>query len=131
MLNRDRFAVVGDCPACAGQMVETSSMELNDARYVKLRCQDCRATGELEHHFEDGPITNASCSGVSNPELETVRWVDCLHCSGSGEVVGCIDDICHGKGRCIHDGNDSCPDCFGSGRQPRIVETDGGVIRWD
>jgi len=126
MLSRDRFSVIGDCAACDGQMIETSSMELDDARHVQLRCQDCAETAELEHHFEDGSITNADCSGVANPEIETVRWIDCPNCRGSGEIVGCIDDICHGKGRCIHDGNDACPGCFGSGSQPRVVETDGG-----
>lgn len=127
MLNREHFAVVGDCSACGGQMIETSSLELDDARHVQLRCQDCRETGELEHYFEHGPITNADCSDVVNPEIETVRWIDCPNCRGSGEVVGCIDDICHGKGRCIHNGNDACPDCDGTGTQPRLVETDGGA----
>jgi len=45
--------------------------------------------------------------------------VRCGTCHGDGEIVGCIDDICHGKGRCIHDGNDTCPSCRGTGVVPR------------
>ncbi|WP_135302615.1 ASCH domain-containing protein [Haloarcula amylovorans] len=123
---RDHFAVVGDCAACDGQMVETTAVKTDDGRSVTLRCQDCDATGELRTDLGDGSLANASYSGLANPEMAAVQWIDCFNCHGSGEVVGCIDDICHGKGRCIHDGNDACPECHGSGRKPRLVESDGG-----
>lgn len=43
-------------------------------------------------------------------------WRDCQNCHGRGEVVGCYDDICRAQRRCMHDGNDPCPDCDGTGR---------------
>lgn len=41
--------------------------------------------------------------------------VPCDTCWGTGEVVACIDDLCHGTGECIHEGNQVCPDCEGTG----------------
>lgn len=47
----------------------------------------------------------------------------CPRCRGDGEVLGCFDDICHSKGRCIHDGNDLCPTCKGHRKVPeRLYE---------
>lgn len=41
---------------------------------------------------------------------------ECPHCGGSGEVMVCCDDLCHGQGYCIHgDGEQMCPACQGSG----------------
>ena len=119
------FAIVADCAGCGGQMIEETCMETLEERRAHLRCQDCGSEGELRHDFEDG-LEGGSWSGLTDPEIKEVSWIDCQNCRGSGEVVGCIDDICHGKGRCIHNGNDACPACGGSGRQARIVETDGG-----
>jgi hypothetical protein len=40
----------------------------------------------------------------------------CLRCEGDGELMICIDDMCHGSGECIHgDGYQTCPDCKGTG----------------
>ena len=40
----------------------------------------------------------------------------CQRCDGQGEIMVCIDDICHGLGECIHgDGYATCPNCKGSG----------------
>ena len=40
----------------------------------------------------------------------------CQRCGGEGEIMVCIDDICHGLGECIHgDGYATCPNCKGSG----------------
>ena len=41
--------------------------------------------------------------------------IPCDTCWGSGEVVACVDDICHGLGECIHEGNQLCPACEGTG----------------
>lgn len=41
---------------------------------------------------------------------------ECPHCGGSGVVMTCCDDLCHGQGYCIHgDGEDMCLACQGSG----------------
>ena len=38
----------------------------------------------------------------------------CQRCDGQGEIMVCIDDICHGLGECIHgDGYATCPNCKG------------------
>ena len=40
----------------------------------------------------------------------------CPRCNGEGEIMVCIDDICHGLGECIHGyGYATCPTCNGSG----------------
>lgn len=40
----------------------------------------------------------------------------CQTCWGRGEIVTCIDDMCHGQEECIHgDGYSVCPDCGGHG----------------
>ena len=40
----------------------------------------------------------------------------CGRCDGSGEILICPDDICHGLGECMHgDGMITCPSCKGSG----------------
>lgn len=117
---------VGECPDCDGRMIEFYAYEGSDRRCVQLRCQDCEAVGEFEMEFaSDSPLEEAETDGVRDVSLEEVDFVRCTNCHGSGEVVGCIDDICHGKGHCIHDGNDPCPSCQGSGRVPRVAETDG------
>jgi hypothetical protein len=37
---------------------------------------------------------------------------DCYFCGGSGYVITCIDDMCHGMDECIHgDGESECPVC--------------------
>lgn len=36
----------------------------------------------------------------------------CHRCGGSGWIITCIDDLCHGSGECIHgDGDTPCPAC--------------------
>jgi hypothetical protein len=36
----------------------------------------------------------------------------CYNCGGSGWIITCIDDMCHGAGECMHgDGEDPCPVC--------------------
>ena len=36
----------------------------------------------------------------------------CYHCGGAGFTVTCIDDICRGRGSCMHgDGDTACPNC--------------------
>ena len=46
-------------------------------------------------------------------------WCDiltCSTCSGKGIVLVCVDDVCRGRGECIHgDGMGFCPDCGGDG----------------
>ncbi|WP_435360427.1 hypothetical protein [Haloarchaeobius sp. DFWS5] len=49
------------------------------------------------------------------PPQRSESVVDCPRCDGRGKVVGCIDDICHAKGQCVHDGNDTCVTCDGRG----------------
>jgi hypothetical protein len=40
----------------------------------------------------------------------------CQACDGSGEILVCVDDICHGIGECIHgDGMRMCTACQGNG----------------
>lgn len=36
-------------------------------------------------------------------------------CGGSGMVMTCCDDLCHGQGYCIHGDEDICPACEGEG----------------
>ena len=41
----------------------------------------------------------------------------CGRCNEFGEVVICVDDLCHGAGECMHgDGMRICPDCGGKGK---------------
>ena len=40
---------------------------------------------------------------------------ECPYCGGSGTVMTCCDDLCHGQGYCIHGDEDVCPACEGSG----------------
>lgn len=58
-------------------------------------------------------------SGPAAPqfdELDDFGGHDCLRCDGTGEVLFCPDDMCHGLGYCIHgDGQTICPDCHGEG----------------
>jgi hypothetical protein len=53
----------------------------------------------------------------------------CQLCDGQGEIMVCIDDICHGLGECIHgDGYATCPDCKGSGEyEPPNTEVSSGA----
>jgi len=37
----------------------------------------------------------------------------CQTCNGTGEIVGCCDDLCHGLGECIHGDMVVCPECHG------------------
>ena len=42
----------------------------------------------------------------------------CLVCDGSGRVINCVDDVCHGRGHCTHappSGNLVCHECEGTG----------------
>lgn len=54
-------------------------------------------------------------------EDQEFRYADddepcCIRCDGTGTIVSCMDDICHGLGYCIHGGGESiCPDCKGKG----------------
>ncbi len=52
-------------------------------------------------------------------EEEMDDWCDiltCSTCSGKGIVLVCVDDVCRGRGECIHgDGMGFCPDCGGDG----------------
>lgn len=40
---------------------------------------------------------------------------ECPHCGGSGTLMECCDDLCHGQGYCIHGDEQMCPVCEGSG----------------
>lgn len=43
---------------------------------------------------------------------------ECPKCGGSGVVMTCCDDLCHGQGYCIHgDGEEPCEACGGSGER--------------
>jgi len=114
-------AIVGDCAGCGGQMIETFAVEEDNER--TLRCQDCDAEAELRHDFDDG-LGGASWSGVGDPELKTVSWIDCPRCHGHGEIE---DPICDLR-RAMNGREHPCPNCDASGSVPRIVETDGGNI---
>lgn len=46
------------------------------------------------------------------------EWIDCIRCRGTGERVECVDDLCHGQGRCMH-GDNTCALCNGVGRITR------------
>jgi len=38
----------------------------------------------------------------------------CYRCGNTGEIIVCLDDMCHGLGYCVHgDGMVTCPDCNG------------------
>jgi len=64
------------------------------------------------------------CVDCDRPSMECRCREVCYHCGGSGTVVTCIDDICVGRGSCMHgDGESDCPECSGTGRtSPNRVE---------
>ena len=39
----------------------------------------------------------------------------CDECGGSGQIIECCDDMCHGQGDCIHGDVRMCPVCHGTG----------------
>ena len=42
----------------------------------------------------------------------------CYECNGSGWIVTCIDDLCHGQDECIHgDPPTPCPACNADGHK--------------
>ena len=52
-------------------------------------------------------------------ELDDDYDETCLECDGEGQVLVCIDDICHGLGYCMHgDGMAVCRACSGTGHVP-------------
>lgn len=123
------YGLVGTCEECGGVAVEVALTSGSDTGYVDLRCQECGDEGRIEYERRiENPWENPSVQeGVTDLAVKPINWIRCRNCHGDGEVIGCFDDICHGKGRCIHDGNDVCPKCRGSGRVPRVAETDGDV----
>jgi len=121
-MRAEQVAVVGDCTDCEdGTMIEETCLEKTGSRRVQLRCQDCDAEGELQHDFEDG-LDGAKMSGIENPRMESVNWIDCHRCDGYGEIE---DPICDLR-RAMNGREHSCPNCHGSGSVPKIVATDGG-----
>lgn len=48
-------------------------------------------------------------------------WIPCPRCRGTGTNVGCVDDLCHAQGRCMH-GNNLCALCEGTGEITRELE---------
>jgi hypothetical protein len=49
-------------------------------------------------------------------EFEDDDDIYCDRCNEFGEVVNCVDDLCHGSGECIHGSMMICPDCKGRGK---------------
>lgn len=122
-------ALVGDCAACDGRMVEVTRADSDDQRTAELVCEECDRTGRLVHELARGGLEDPTeIAGVENPRMVSVSWVRCIRCGGDGEILGCIDDLCHADGRCMHEGNDRCPECHGTGKVPKVVETDGGTL---
>jgi hypothetical protein len=63
------------------------------------------------------------CVECGLPSIECRCKEPCYRCNGGGEVVACDDDICHGRGKCMHGGNSPCPECGGQGMvQPEVVD---------
>lgn len=53
---------------------------------------------------------------VENDWDETSSDDCCPTCLGTGFICECPDDICQGRGECMHgDGDVECPDCCGTG----------------
>lgn len=82
---------------------------------VKCKCADCGK--EIIYS------TIQLCDDCYNYRCDVEMQEDdglCDRCNGEGEIMVCIDDICHGQGECIHgDGYALCPNCKGSGDMPR------------
>ncbi len=51
----------------------------------------------------------------------------CPECNGEGQIIACVDDLCHGGGICIHDEYDSCRTCAGIGE---IFDDDEYLDEW-
>jgi len=116
-LQPDDFQLVGDCAGCGGTMIETFSVSDDDVRRVKFECRDCDATAELRHEFGSNP-EDGSYSGVGDPEIKPVSWIDCPRCHGHGEIE---DPICDLR-RAMNGREHTCPNCNGSGTVARIHE---------
>ncbi len=41
--------------------------------------------------------------------------MNCPDCDGTGFVMDCCDDLCHGSGECIHGDDQVCATCEGEG----------------
>lgn len=120
--------IVGECIDCGGRMIEHAVGSSTLMRTITLVCQDCHTSGLIRYEVggENPWQDPREIEGVTDTSVEPINWIECANCHGSGWVVGCIDDICHARGVCMHDGNDPCPECHTSGQVPKIVETDGG-----
>jgi hypothetical protein len=46
---------------------------------------------------------------------EYMGHVTCWQCGGSGTVLDCCDDLCHGQDWCMHGRNLTCKQCDGRG----------------
>jgi len=68
-----------------------------------------------EPHPDECPACGADpcmCDEMDDDD----EYYECGRCGGTGEIVTCIDDLCHGEDQCIHgDGYGPCPDCGGKG----------------
>jgi hypothetical protein len=68
----------------------------------------------LAHAAKMSPIFRQQIEQARQEIIEDEQH--CSHCNGVGLILFCIDDLCHGLGRCIHgDGEDICPKCDGEG----------------
>lgn len=125
----NEHGLVGECEECGGLMVEIWLTHPENRGRAQLRCQDCGKQAKIEYvRGKENPWQNPSVQeGVVDVTVEEVTWVDCFRCRGSGEIVGFIDDICHARGECMHNGNDACPRCHGDGQVPRILDENGEV----
>lgn len=83
------------------------------------RCCDC---GDL---IRSGVVTPHGvqcfgCENGGNPDCDDDfgcpdDGYECDACSGTGIVVECCDDICQGRGWCMHGDSHECRRCGGNG----------------
>lgn len=55
--------------------------------------------------------------------LDDDDYDGCYLCGGSGFLVTCCDDMCHGSGHCMHgDGMEDCPACNKDGQREWVMQ---------
>lgn len=106
--------LVADCPSCDDYLIEDFRSVHGDDLALGVECLVC---GHSERFKTDsgGPVDEIEGSEhLDNRRIERILWIDCQRCHGAGDV----------EKWGIRSGRERCPECHGSGTEPRLPEVD-------